>query len=67
LPIKINLSLSKSKIEASSSASSIVYAELKDRYDNVVWNDNSTNLNIEVLDKYKHIIKPTQSSKTVKK
>lgn len=57
--IKIDLSLSNSKIEASESSTSNLSAELKDRYWNLVFNDNSTNLSLEILDDYKHVIKST--------
>lgn len=67
LPIKVDLSLSKSKIEADKNASSYLYVDLKDRYGNVVWNDNSTNLTLEIAEKYKHILKSTDTNNTVTK
>lgn len=54
--LKVDLTLSKGKIEASSSANSILYAEIKDRYGNIVWNDNQTVLSLEILPQYRHII-----------
>ncbi len=67
LPVKMDLTLSKSKLEASPELSSILYVELKDRYNNIVWNDNSTKLNLEILDKYKHIIKSNVTTLTSSK
>ncbi len=61
-PIKMDLSLSNSKIEASSDAVSILDVELKDRYNNLVFNDNSTNTSIEILEKYANIITSDKNS-----
>lgn len=65
--VKVDLTLSKSKIEADKNATSTLYAEIKDKYNNIVWTDNSTILDIEILDKYKHIIKTNKASTTVSK
>ncbi len=67
LAVKVDLTLSKSKIEADKNATSTLYAELKDKYNNIVWTDNSTILDIEILDKYKHIIKSNKTQTTVLK
>lgn len=56
-PIKLDLSLSKTKMEASLSEYSILNVELKDRYWNLAFDDNSTKFNISTLDDYKNIIK----------
>lgn len=64
IPMKVDLSLSKSKIEASTSSKAYIYAELKDRYWNPVWTDNSSDFNLEIKDKYKKVI--TASSYTQK-
>lgn len=64
-PVKIDLSLSNSKIEASSTSTTNLVAELKDRYSNLVFNDSSTNLSLEIPDTYKHIIKFSSPSKNV--
>lgn len=67
LPIKIDLWLSKSKIEADKNNNSNLYVDLKDKFNNIVWNDNSTSLTLEILEKYKHIIKSANKVVTVKK
>jgi hypothetical protein len=54
--IKVDLVLSKNKIEASLDADSTLSVELKDRYNNVVFNDNTTKTYIEILDQYSNII-----------
>jgi len=47
-PIKVDLNVSRDKIEASPRDSSIVEAALKDRYDNVVYTDNTTRISLEI-------------------
>jgi hypothetical protein len=54
--MKVDLILSKNKIEASLDADSTLSVELKDRYNNVVFNDNTTKTYIEILDQYSNII-----------
>lgn len=65
-PIRIDLSLTRDKIEASENDYTYLKAELKDRYSNLVYSDNTTNLSLEVLDQYKSIIKPEYTSSLVK-
>jgi hypothetical protein len=65
--LRLDLSLSKSKIEASTWSTSDAYVEIKDRYDNVVWNDNSTILKLEIPAKYSHIINSSSLQKNVSK
>jgi hypothetical protein len=67
LPVKVDLTLSKSKIEADKNSTSNLYVELKDRYNNVVWNDNSTILTLEIPEKYRHVIKSNNKEIVVKK
>jgi len=67
LPVKVDLTLSKSKIEANKNSTSNLYVELKDRYNNVVWNDNSTILTLEIPEKYRHVIKSNNKEVVVKK
>ena len=55
-PMKIDLILNQNKIEASINSSSNLNIELKDRYNNLVFNDNSTITNLEILDIYSNII-----------
>ena len=64
-PMKMDLILSKNKIEASELSSSVLQVELKDRYNNLVFNDNSTITSIEILDNYSNIISPDKESVTV--
>ncbi len=63
--IKIDMSLSKSKIEASKDEFSLLKVELKDRYWNIVRTDNTTNTKLEILDQYKNIISWDILSQTV--
>lgn len=56
VPIKLDLSLSRDKIEASPDDSTLLYAVLKDRYGNEVFNDNSTIFDIEIAEGYEDII-----------
>ncbi|MDD5769409.1 MAG: hypothetical protein PHE25_00425 [Candidatus Gracilibacteria bacterium] len=65
--LKLNLGLSKSKIEASTNSTSTLYVEVKDRYNNTIWNDNSTQLSISIPYNYSHIIKSNTSTQTVSK
>jgi len=61
-PVKIDLLLDKSKIEASSSELTKLNVELKDRYNNLVFNDSTTEFNLEILDKYNTIISSSDLS-----
>ena len=65
-PIKLDLSLSRSKIDASKIDYSILNVELKDRYWNLVYNDSKTAVSLEILDDYKYIIKSDSLSKKIK-
>ncbi|MDF1682227.1 MAG: hypothetical protein P1U46_00120 [Patescibacteria group bacterium] len=56
--MKMDISLSDSKIEASENSYSILNVELKDVYNNLVFTDDTTKINIEVLEKYSSILKP---------
>lgn len=56
LPVKMDLILSNSKIEAKNWAYSELQVELKDRYNNLVFNDNNTRLSLDILENYTHII-----------
>jgi hypothetical protein len=63
--MKIDLVLNQSKLEASLDALSKLNVELKDRYNNVVFNDNTTKTSIEILDQYSHIIESNKKFQTV--
>jgi hypothetical protein len=62
--IKIDLNLSSDKIEATSEESAILEAVLKDRYNNDVFTDSSTVLDIEIHEKSENIISVDSPSKT---
>lgn len=55
-PVKIDLVLDKSEMEASSDSFANLSVELKDRYNNLVFNDNETIASIEILEDYSNII-----------
>lgn len=65
-PIKLDLVLNKSKIESNPNDYAILRAELKDRYGNLVFNDNTTNLILELRSQYKEILNPEKTSVVVK-
>lgn len=65
--LKISLTLSKAKMEASPTSNATLYAEIKDRYNNIVWNDNETVLDVEILKQYAQVISTNTPSKTVQK
>lgn len=64
-PIKIDLFLSRDKIEASESDSTILEATLKDRYDNDVFTDNTTVLDLEIPVDSRNVISVDESSQTL--
>jgi len=56
IPIKVDLRLSRDKIEASRDDFSILEAVLKDRYNNDVFNDSATAINLEIHPRSSDII-----------
>jgi hypothetical protein len=66
VPLKTDLVLSKNKLEANGEEYSNVQVELRDRYNNLVFNDSSTKINLEILPKYTHIITSDNISQVVK-
>jgi len=66
IPIKINLALSKDKMEASPNDSSVLEATLKDRYNNDVFTDSSTNLSFTIADTSAWIISVDAANKVVR-
>lgn len=54
--MKIDLVLSKSRIEANTSDYSNISVELKDRFNNLVYTDNTTQANLEILSQYSHVL-----------
>jgi hypothetical protein len=64
--MKIDLILSNNKIEASLSSTSILNVELKDRYNNLVFNDSSTKTNLEIPEKYENIITVDKENSDIK-
>ena len=67
VPMKVDLVLSKNKMEASLNASSYLSVELKDRYNNVVFNDNTTKTSLEILDQYSNVITVNNKIASIKK
>lgn len=65
VPIKVDLKLSRDRIEASRDDSSILQAILKDRYNNDVFTDNTTVLSIEIDENTRDIIRSDRLEKTV--
>lgn len=64
VPIKLDLSLSRDKIEASSDDSTYLYAILKDRFGNEVFTDDTTQLDVEIPSESVNIITlPTASTR----
>lgn len=57
-PIKIDLIPNKNKLEANKNDYINLRVELKDRYWNLVFNDNSTNFELDLKDQFKDILKP---------
>ncbi len=55
-PIKMDLVLSKSRMEANPSESSNLNVELKDKYNNLVFNDSNTNVTLEIPQEYSNIL-----------
>jgi hypothetical protein len=62
----MDLVLSKNKMEANGTEYSNVQVELKDRYNNLVFNDSSTIIDLEILDQYSHIITADTTSQLIK-
>ena len=54
------------KIEASKESESYVTIELRDIYNNIIFNDNETDISLEILDRYKEIINSNDKKKTLK-
>jgi len=52
-------------MEASENEYSMLSVELKDRYNNIVFNDSSTNTSIEILPQFSHIITSENDSNIV--
>jgi len=56
-PIKLDLNISKDIAKASPNEKISIKIQLKDRYNNTVFSDNSTKLKFQIKDKYNNIIK----------
>ena len=67
IPIKLDLSITQPQIEASNESFTYVKSELKDRYGNLVFDDNTTTATLEILDKYAPIISAEVKSTTFQK
>lgn len=64
--MKMDLVLSKSKLEADTKDYSNVSVELKDRYNNLVFTDSTTQVDMEILPQYTHLITYDKKSNIVK-
>jgi len=64
--MKIDIVLSKSKLEANTKDYSNVTVELKDRYNNLVFTDSKTKVDLEILPIYTHLITSDKNSLVVK-
>jgi hypothetical protein len=58
----MDLVLSKTKMEANPSKSSDLSVELKDKYNNLVFNDSNTTTTLEIPSKYSNILKSNSDS-----
>ncbi len=65
-PLKVQILPTKTKLEASKDSYTTLNIELRDVYGNVVFTDNTTSLDLEILDEYKKILKSNISTKKVK-
>jgi hypothetical protein len=63
--MKVDLVVSQSKMEASVDSRSKVFAEIKDRYNNLVYTDSSSSVSLEVEDIYKKIITPLSTTENI--
>jgi hypothetical protein len=61
----MDLVLSKSKMEASSSSFSILTVELKDKYNNLTFNDSDTITSLDILPEYSYILTTDTLTKKV--
>lgn len=64
-PMKTDLIMSQNEIEASPDSYSTLNVELRDRYNNLVFNNNSILTSIEILEDYQSIISLDKTSATV--
>lgn len=64
--IKVDLNLSRDKIEASPDDSSILEAVLKDRYDNIVYTDSLTQISLELHERSTMIATISESTKAAR-
>jgi len=67
--IKTHISLTKWKLKATNVASdplreTELSVELRDRYNNVVWNDNTTQINLEIRDEFKKVLQAKTYTQT---
>ncbi len=65
-PMSIELISSGNKLEASPDIQIYVEVELRDIYNNTVFSDNSSKIDLEILDEYKSIISSNSYSQTLK-
>jgi hypothetical protein len=61
----MDLVLSKSKMEASSNSFSVLTVELKDKYNNLTFNDSDTITSLDILPEYSYILTSDTLTKKV--
>ncbi|MDR3150616.1 MAG: hypothetical protein LBU14_03225 [Candidatus Peribacteria bacterium] len=66
VPLRTDLVLSKSKLEADGNEYATLQVELKDRYNNLVFNNSSTKIDLEISPKYSQIINSDFDSQITK-
>jgi hypothetical protein len=64
--MKMDLVLDKNKIEASKDSYSNLQVELRDRYNNLVFNDSQTEIGVEISPKYSRVISVNPKEATAK-
>lgn len=64
-PVYMDLQVEKQKLEAQRGVSTSLEVRLKDRYNNVVFTDNTTQLNLEIAPQSRDIISAPQASQSV--
>ncbi|MDR0772568.1 MAG: hypothetical protein LBF15_06280 [Candidatus Peribacteria bacterium] len=64
--MKMDLVLDKNKIEASKDSYANLQVELRDRYNNLVFNDSQTEVSVEISPKYSRVISVNPEEATAK-
>ncbi len=64
-PIKMDLVVSNTRMEAKPDSVSNLSVELKDKYNNLVFTDSSTNTSLEILPEYSHVLTSSSNEEKV--